>query len=290
MASTPLNLVILLVLVLTGVFVLTTLQPPATPKSLPSAEPRQPSHNHLDANSTNHLFWFVQISDLHISHVHDPTRITSFRAFCQQVLALIKPKVLLASGDLTDGKKPNFADSDQFLFEWQAYEAAIRDSLGSSATTWLDVRGNHDNFNVLSRNKPNNFFQKYAIKKSFSRSYMHQVTTDSGDRYSFIGVDACTEPGAKRPYNFFGSLEEADLALLSGYAAKSRGSTATVWFGHYPTTTVHSSRPLAEVMANGGVYLCGHLHNLLGLMKRMYARHGTGMLELELADWKDNRV
>lgn len=37
------------------------------------------------------------------------------------------------------------------------------------------------------------------------------------------------------------------------------------------------------------IYLCGHLHNLLGLGRRMYTKHHSGLLELELADWKDNR-
>lgn len=40
----------------------------------------------------------------------------------------------------------------------------------------------------------------------------------------------------------------------------------------------------------GVAYLCGHLHNFIGLMPNMYARYPNGMLELELADWKDNRV
>ncbi len=119
---------------------------------------------------------------------------------------------------------------------------------------------------------------------------MHEVRTDSGDRYTFIGIDACTEPGAKRPYNFFGNLEENDLQILESYSEKSKDSNGTVWFGHYPITTIHSERKLVDVMKNGAVYLCGHLHNFIGLINKMYARHASGMLELELADWKDNRV
>lgn len=35
---------------------------------------------------------------------------------------------------------------------------------------------------------------------------MHDLTTPNGDKYSFIAVDACVEPGPRRPFNFFGNL------------------------------------------------------------------------------------
>lgn len=42
--------------------------------------------------------------------------------------------------------------------------------------------------------------------------------------------------------------------------------------------------------SNGVAYLCGHLHTLFGLMRKMYTRHSNGMLELELGDWKISRM
>lgn len=43
-------------------------------------------------------------------------------------------------------------------------------------------------------------------------------------------------------------------------------------------------------MSSGVVYLCGHLHSLGGLVPAMYTRQRTGLLELELEDWKDGRM
>lgn len=37
-------------------------------------------------------------------------------------------------------------------------------------------------------------------------------------------------------------------------------------------------------------YLCGHLHTMGGVVPQMYTLQHSGFLELELADWKDNRV
>lgn len=38
------------------------------------------------------------------------------------------------------------------------------------------------------------------------------------------------------------------------------------------------------------VYLCGHLHTLGGLVPQMYTMQDEGFAELELADWKDERM
>lgn len=44
------------------------------------------------------------------------------------------------------------------------------------------------------------------------------------------------------------------------------------------------------ISRKAGFYLCGHLHNLLGFLPEMYTSHRRGNMELELADWKDNRA
>ena len=38
------------------------------------------------------------------------------------------------------------------------------------------------------------------------------------------------------------------------------------------------------------VYLCGHFHTLGNMVPNMYSLQKMGFLELELADWKDNRM
>lgn len=69
----------------------------------------------------------------------------------------------------------------------------------------------------------------------------------------------------------------------------------TIVFGHYPTSCIitegHKSIRSLIVEAPGSwTYLCGHFHMLGGLVPNMYTLQKTGFLELELGDWKDNRV
>lgn len=128
---------------------------------------------------------------------------------------------------------------------------------------------------------------------------MEVVTGDTGEVYSFMAVDACIEPGAKRPFNFIGVLSQNDtdhIEQLLGDARRA-GSNYTIWFGHYPTSCIvtlnDKRKSFQRIMAedeNGLVYLCGHLHTLAGMVPRMYALQHDSYLELELGDWKSTRV
>lgn len=80
-------------------------------------------------------------------------------------------------------------------------------------------------------------------------------------------------------------------------ASRKSGADYIVWFGHYPTSSILSpgtgNRGIRGVLGHydeGYVYLSGHLHTLGGLAKNMYALQDTNFFELELADWKDNRM
>ncbi|XP_030070370.1 transmembrane protein 62 isoform X2 [Microcaecilia unicolor] len=78
-----------------------------------------------------------------------------------------------------------------------------------------------------------------------------------------------------------------ELVLLE---KESQRSNQSVWFGHYPTSTIISPSPgIRVLMSSATAYLCGHLHTLGGVLPTMYSRHSQGTLELELGDWMDNR-
>ncbi|XP_074853189.1 transmembrane protein 62 isoform X3 [Carettochelys insculpta] len=103
-------------------------------------------------------------------------------------------------------------------------------------------------------------------------------------------MDATLSPGPKRPYNFFGILNKNQMEELSSLVIESHQSNQTIWFGHYPTSTIISPSPgVRMVMSSATAYLCGHLHTLGGLMPVLHSRHPQGTLELELGDWMVNR-
>ncbi|XP_055598866.1 transmembrane protein 62-like [Uranotaenia lowii] len=247
----------------------------------------------------NQLMWFLQISDIHISLYLDPSRVPHLIEFCNRTVDIIRPSVVLASGDLTDAKTANFLGSQQHEQEWRWYRDVLRDTNVLNKTTWLDIRGNHDNFNVPALQAKQDLFTNYSVQGRVNpRSYMHQVVKD-GVRYSFIGVDACLDPGPKRPFNFVGMLSKTETQHIINLAEKSRtmDTNYTIWFGHYPTSCILTPglgtsgiRKLISKYQEGYAYLCGHFHKLGGAVPQMYTLQNEGFLELELGDWMKNRM
>ena len=119
------------------------------------------------------VFWMVQISDLHISRFQDPRRSSDLSGLCRFLSSSVLPSVVLLSGDLTDAKQPDFYGSTQHLQEWETYKKVLgecRNSLNGTSTHWLDMRGNHDAFDVLENSDEfTNPYLSHAVGVGHSR-------------------------------------------------------------------------------------------------------------------------
>lgn len=89
------------------------------------------------------MYYYFQISDIHISIFRDPGRISQFQQFCDSTVRRIKPSIVLATGDLTDAKAKDNLGSSQVKTEWVYYYNIIKESRVTEDTVWLDIRGNH---------------------------------------------------------------------------------------------------------------------------------------------------
>lgn len=198
------------------------------------------------------------------------------------------------SGDLTDAKD-DILGSQQYEEEWRAYQSTLVETGVLNRTSWLDIRGNHDNFNVqFLFDGKSDLFQNFSIQgRKHKRSYLHQEEVE-GVKYNFLALDASAEPGTKRPYNFIGMIPGEELNQVETLLRNSPANY-TVWFAHYPTSTIMTPpgynhiRKFIGNFDETSIFVAGHLHQLGGLSKRMYTLQPEGFLELEVGDFMRNR-
>lgn len=82
---------------------------------------------------------------------------------------------------------------------------------------------------------------------------------NNAEKIGFLGVDACLEIGARRPFNFVGQLTPGEMHLIRTYVNESRTLNVDymIWFGHYPTSTIQN--PDSEKVKSN--YALFPLHN-----------------------------
>ncbi|KAI9305937.1 Metallo-dependent phosphatase-like protein [Cunninghamella echinulata] len=226
---------------------------------------------HILDDKLDGLFYFTQISDLHISKYRAKGHTIHFLQFIQSVLPIIKPEFVVVTGDLTDAKDRKRITSQQYIEEWKVYKAAIEQQTWTN-TTWYDMRGNHDCFDLPSWQSRVNLYRTYGQSANKVEEgqgiYSWNHTQPYGD-YQFVAIDACPKRGPSRPFNFFGYLTSNTMDRLSHALMKPANHTFV--FSHYPTTTM----------------VFGVSQHGLGDILQSYDPM-TQTLELELGDMKDH--
>ncbi|CAF0716595.1 unnamed protein product [Adineta steineri] len=249
--------------------------------------------NEYLGNTGKHLFHFVQVSDIHVTHIGYNDRMKQFEQFCNEIIkTLVKPSVTIVSGDLVHSVSGLIRKGDrpfrtaQFEEEWNMYRDILNRTNVTKYTKWLDIKGNHDTFMDPNPDSSMSFYRMYSNQgHEHSGSYEYTLKTNDGDSYSFVSVDLCPKPGLGGLLNIYGSITNKEMKVVKKLSEQTKNSNTTIFFGHYPLSFTYSSG-LKKLMKHAIVYLNGHLH---AGFKHLYNLHSDGLLELELGDWKSNR-
>ncbi|KAJ2166668.1 hypothetical protein GGH15_002612 [Coemansia sp. RSA 562] len=268
---------------------------------LPSIEPVSPhsTEHTMDpvlSDSNDGILTFVHASDLHISKYVATGGLVHFQHFLRTAVPLVSPRLVVVTGDLTDGKDKQKLISQQQLEEWQAYKRALSQTdyvQRFNGTFYRDQRGNHDCFNVFSQASSENYFGMYSAVGD-SSGYMLRIDEPFGT-YSFVASDGCPRHGFARPLNFFGYLDARDMQLLESRLEEARGSSHVFMLNHYPVSTMvygKYRKEFGELVRQVSVFLCGHLHELVGGIGAQLQAYKAreGYWELEIGDMKEHAV
>lgn len=274
------------------------------------------------------ISWFVHLTDTHISQYVDLNRGPDLKALADNVLQGVNPALIVVTGDLTDSKT-SFGRAAQNPGEWEEYRDVIQYVANSTGLEWdevLDLRGNHDSFDVPVRSGKIDYYYKFSMSgkafkgKRIRFSPLFQkiggIESKNGTRCPvgmLLGLDLAPEPGLKGPSNFLGFADDwlvhhvdTELSNLKRELRMIGCSPVIMAYGHYPFGIVayanelkwvpgivsQQGKRLEDVLLKHGVaaYFCGHLHEKFGHRLHKIWRSGANHLaELESADWKVTR-
>ncbi|KAI9266707.1 Metallo-dependent phosphatase-like protein [Phascolomyces articulosus] len=250
----------------------------------------------IDSTPSN-LFYFTQISDLHLSKFRARGHTLHFLHFVRSILPIVNPNFVVVTGDLTDAKDIRRITSQQYKEEWDVYRQTIEQ--GAQYMPWYDMRGNHDCFDLPSWQSHVNFYRTHGKSADLMEAgqgiYEWQLTPSYG-KYRFVAIDACPKRGPSRPFNFFGYLTSKTMDRLAQVLQPESHYNHTFVFSHYPTTTMvfglgevlkwydpngHSLElELGDMMAHGVYRIVAVDHDLISfvdveLPRKQFALHPT---------------
>ena len=85
----------------------------------------------------------------------------------------------------------------------------------ANKTAYLDIRGNHDTFDVSDYTAPDNMFATHSRAGALGHPSSYVTTVTRGNTsVAFVAMDASLNPGPKKVYNFLGHLTEDKLEKL----------------------------------------------------------------------------
>ena len=236
----------------------------------------------INTNET-HLFYFVQISDIHLNMYADPERLTRFDDFCNQINSTIKPAFVISSGDNVDANETSVFDFyNQNPAEYQFFNTTLT-KYGFNSTFWYPLIGNHEMCDIG---------QNYSLYTEYIRNTtQYAVDFNPGfGIYRFIMLNTNHEYGLNSFFEFYGDMKQDKLdqfeQMINIPSIAPLNQTFLV--GHHPTDEIISEKSSSGknfedliVESNATAYLNGHIH-----YPDLYINHGS-YDELECPSFKD---
>jgi 3',5'-cyclic AMP phosphodiesterase CpdA len=193
-------------------------------------------HSAFYSPENNRIFWFIQISDIHIgtsgSQDHD-----YLMWIVTDANSIIEPEFIVASGDLTDSTNANIFGfpNGPYQEEWDEYKAILAGNV--DAGFYYDIPGNHDAYN-------DQYFSYYRANsiqgQATGNTQISWTRTFSFGTYHFLGINSADNTGDPFslfwPWGDYAGLDADELTYINAHLALNQDAALTLIFGHHPVT------------------------------------------------------
>ena len=247
------------------------------------------------STENDRLFWFLQITDLHIGTVGERDH-DNLAWILSEARNIIQPEFIVATGDLTDcsnGTGALAGINGPYTEEWMEYRQILSDAGIQGADDYYDLPGNHDHYN----DKDFAFYLNYSIQGA--RNGTTQVSwrkNFSFGTYHFMGI--CTAGNDGAPFGLFDNsygdhagLDADELNYIEKELQRNQDADLTLVFGHHPLPARRTSDPtdtyltygdpeFVRLMEDYGVsaYVYGHTHE--GRKGVLVTENSDGILDI----------
>lgn len=218
------------------------------------------------STDSSRIFWFLVITDQHITarDSEGPERLEWILNDC---LGIVEPEMIFNMGDLTDASRGEPLVSvypGQQDEEWQLYADILAQS-GITADRYLDIPGNHDQYNEKSLDH----YLQYSMGGQTFGATQHSVLIEKPwGNYHFVLTDTAGNDGAIFPLDNAG-LDLGELVFIQNALNDNTDARLTFVLGHHPIVRPDLGFKLGEgsdeIQAmlgdyNVRAYFYGHTH------------------------------
>ncbi|HOU54426.1 MAG TPA: metallophosphoesterase [Myxococcota bacterium] len=207
--------------------------------------------------SGDRIHWVLVTTDTHIGTSGDRPQ-ENLAWVTREACQAVQPEWVVVTGDLTDASPGGLIPWGPQEGEWRDYRALVEAS-GMNASVYLDLPGNHDQYN--DRGMPH--FLQWSIQGAATgRTQQSVVMGDPDGGVHLLGLATPGNDGAVPPLDNAG-LDAGEL-LFAQQALEDHGdAVAHVLFGHHPLDDLtYGRQEIEDLMRTWDVaaYLYGHTH------------------------------
>ena len=223
-----------------------------------SADTGEPEYS----GESGHIFWFMQVSDTHISNGGGPYRDNFIKA-TGECVDIIDPAFFLNSGDVTDGSQGlSFVCAGPQDDEWNEYHEILNMN-SMEYGFYFDVAGNHDVyndfglFNWVSKSVVGQATGHWMGTWSVNFSYGKYLFQDLGTA-SNVGLPWAQDSAMK------GYIIQEEVDKVNEVLNTHSDSDIIFAFGHHDPENTEGFNLMRPVLDSYGVkyYTYGHIHDV----------------------------